>query len=493
MIISKYFIKSSFIYSVIGALPLAASVFLLPFYTNYLTTEQFGLLALYIAFTGIVQILVTYGLDNYIGIIYVEKKHDPSKTKEYIGTIVTLLLLIAAVFLIFFLISGNSLFAFFSRQTKNKTILEFFPWGIMSVLTAIFNSLFKTYIMLLIFQQRAVKYFYMNIFNFILTTSISLAGILYMPYTLNGPMFGRLLSGLGIFILALYFFFKEFGITYRKSFLREIAAFCSPLLISFILIWILGNLDKFIIAYFLNNSEVAIFSFAVSCTFLLEFLHSGLASAIVPKVINIWKNQEVKHSTVEVNRYFNGFTAITLLIIPVFILVMPILVPLVVKKHDYFVAFTFLPVLAVAYALGGLRAYFTTTIMFLKKTKVLPKVYLISSIIQIVLTIYFIKHFGIIGAAWAFLIVRFVQLILLYFASRKFFQYSMNKTKQLFLPLAYIAMVLLSEQFIPGNFKLLIEIGQLLTIFSLVFWVYRREIILVVKPFFEKKSSTEFD
>ena len=132
-------------------------------------------------------------------------------------------------------------------------------------------------------------------------------------------------------------------------------------------------------------------------------------------------------------------------------------------------------------------------IMLLKKTKVLPKVYLISSIIQIVLTIYFIKHFGIIGAAWAFFIVRFVQLILLYFESRKFFQYSMNKTKQLFLPLAYIAMVLLSEQFVTDKFKLLIEIGQMLTIFSLVFWVYRREIILVVKPFFEKKNRTEFD
>lgn len=491
--ITKSFIKSSFIYSVIGALPLASSVFLLPFYTNYLTTEQFGLLTLYIAFTGVVQIFVNYGLEHYSGIIYLESKDNLQRTKEHIGTIVTLLFLIAAAFIIFFLITGKSLFTYFSGITKNRTLLEFYPWGIMSVLTAIFNSLFKTYIMLLIFQQRAVKYFFLNIFNFILTISISLGGLFYMPYTLIGPMYGRLLSGVGIFVLALFFFFKEFGFAFRISYLRGIAAFCSPLLFSLVLAWIIGNLDKYIIAYFLSNSDVAIFGFAVSCTFLLDFFHSGLSSAIVPKVFNIWKEQEVKHSTVEVNRYFNGYTAITLLIIPVFILVLPLFVPVVVKNHDYFIAFNFLPILAAGYALGGLRAYFNAPIMLLKKTKVLPKVYFFSSIIQIVLTIYFIKYFGIIGAAWAFFIVRFVQLILLYLASRKFFQYSMNKTKQLFLPLAYIAMVLLSEQFVTDKFKLLIEIGQMLTIFSLVFWVYRREIILVVKPFFEKKSSTEFD
>jgi O-antigen/teichoic acid export membrane protein len=90
-LITKSFIKSSFVYSVIGALPLASSVLLLPFYTNYLTKEQYGYLALYIAFTGIVQIFVNYGLEHYSGIIYVENKDDVQKTKEHIGTVVSLL------------------------------------------------------------------------------------------------------------------------------------------------------------------------------------------------------------------------------------------------------------------------------------------------------------------------------------------------------------------------------------------------------------------
>jgi O-antigen/teichoic acid export membrane protein len=492
-LITKSFIKSSFVYSVIGALPLASSVLLLPFYTNYLTKEQFGYLSLYIAFTGIIQIFVNYGLEHYSGITYIENKENVQRTKEHIGTVVSLLLIIGAVFLIFFLITGDSLFSYYSSLTKNRTLLEFYPWGIMSVLTAIFNSLFKTYVSLLIYQQRVTRYFWMNIYNFLLTICISLAGLFYLPYSLNGPMYGRLLSGVGIFLLAFYFFLREYGLAFKPSILRGLASFCSPLLFSLVLYWIIGNLDKYIIAYFLSNADVAIFSFAVSCTFLLDFFHSGLSAAIVPKVLNVWRDQEVKHSTVEVNRYFNGYTAITLLILPLFLLVLPLLIPLVVRNHDYYIAFTFLPVLSASYALGGLRAYFNAPIMLLKKTKVLPRIYLISSVIQIALTIYLIKHFGIIGAAWAFFIVRFVQLILLYLESKRFFQYSMNKTKQLFLPIAYMAIVLLSEQFVNDKYKFVTEIGQMIIIFSLVFWVYRREIVLVLKPYFEKKQTTNMD
>ncbi len=289
--ISKQFIKSSFIYSVIGALPLASSIILLPFYTNMLTTDQFGLLALYIAFTAIMQILVNFSLDQYLGIHWINFQDNVQKAKENVGTVVSLLLLIGVLFLVVFIISGDSIFSSFSGFTKNKTNLEFYPWGFMSLLTAIFNSLFKSYTALLIYQQRPVRFFWLNIFNFVLTIGISLSILFYKPFSLAGPMYGRLLSGLGIFLLALFFFVQEFGISFHKKLLKGIAVFCFPLFVYFILSWIAGNVDRYIIAYFLNASDVGIFVFAIQCTFLMEFFQSGLSSSIYPKVFNIWKEK----------------------------------------------------------------------------------------------------------------------------------------------------------------------------------------------------------
>ena len=53
--ISKKFLQSSLLYTIAGAMPLASGFVLLFFYLNYLTVEQFGLLALYIAFTAFIQ------------------------------------------------------------------------------------------------------------------------------------------------------------------------------------------------------------------------------------------------------------------------------------------------------------------------------------------------------------------------------------------------------------------------------------------------------
>ena len=91
--ISKNLIKSSFIYTVIGALPLLSAFFLLIFYTNYLTTVDYGALVIYISFTGFIQILINFGLDTFIGVSYFDSRRDRTLLKSKIGTITGYLLI----------------------------------------------------------------------------------------------------------------------------------------------------------------------------------------------------------------------------------------------------------------------------------------------------------------------------------------------------------------------------------------------------------------
>jgi O-antigen/teichoic acid export membrane protein len=482
--ISKEFIKSSFIYSVIGTLPLASSIILLPFYTNMLTTDQFGILALYIAFTGIMQILVNFSLDQYLGIHWIDLQDNITKAKENVGTVVSLLLIIGIFFLIVFLISGNSIFLSFSGFTDNKTRIEFYPWGFMSLFTAIFNSFFKSYTALLIYQQRPVRFLWLNIFNFVLTIGISLSILMYKPFSLAGPMYGRLFSGLGIFLVAFVFFLVEFGISFHKKLLKGIVVFCFPVFIYVILSWITGNVDRYIIAYFLNASDVGIFVFAIQCTFLMEFFQSGLSYSIYPKVFNIWKEKNINYGTVEANRYFNGFTAVTLLLIPALVIALPIIIPIVVKNKDFYITFNFLAILFAGYALSGLRAYFWAPLMFFKKTKALPKIFLFSAIFQIIASIGLIYFYGLLGAVWANFLVKPVQVLFMYIESRKVFEYRFNLWKLVYLPLIFIAVVLISESVASNETRLLFESGQLVVAVALVFLVYRKEVIPVIRERF---------
>lgn len=483
--ISEKFIKSSFIYSIVGSLPLLTSVILLPFYTNLLTTDQFGMLALYIALTAVLQIFVNFAIDHYIAVNWVNFKDDKQQTKDQIGTAVSSLLIIAVAFVIIYLIAGFFAIKIFP-DLNNIKVFEIFPWGFMCLLTAIGNSAFKTYAALLIYQERPVRFFWISLVNVALTLGISLAFLYSYPYTLMGPMWGRLLSGVGIFFLAYFFFLKEYGITFRSKLIKEIAIFSYPLMLYLALLWIVGNADRYIIAYFLTASDIAIFDFAIKCTMIIEVLQTGLTSTIYPKIFKIWKEQNINHSTLEANRYFNGLTGLSMLLIPVLIIVLPLLVPMIVTNPDYYKSFSFIGILFSGFAFTALKSYFTAPLMYYKKTKALPKVYFYSAIIQLILTVILVKYFDISGAVWAFVIVRIIQVIFLYNESRKVFTFKLNLFKQIMLPSLFIILVIISELTMAEQYRMFYHIVQFIIIGGLVMWVYRKEFKDMIQSYKEK-------
>jgi len=474
--ISKEFFKSSLVYSVVGALPLAASVLLLPFYTNLLSTADFGRLALYISFSFLIQIMVSFGLDSYITVQYIEYQSDRRLLRENMSAITTAFLTISAVFTLLSLFTGPVLFALIFRDGS----LSFYPWGFMSVLTAIFHGAFKLYTNLLIYQQRPGRYFWVNIINFILVIAISLGGLYLFPKSLIGPMWGRLLSALVLAILSIQVLLGSYGVARGRAFFKGMLSYCYPLVIYSLLFWSLSYIDRFIINYFMRAEDVAIYDFAVKCTLLIEFFQSGLVSAIYPKVFGIWKEQKIPASSVQVNRYFNGFSAATLLVLPLFLIVVPVLVPLVVRQEAYYAGFSFLPLLSLGFIARTLFFMFLAPFYYFRKTRLLPRVLLFSALLQLVLSVWFIKVWGLAGAVWINFIMKWVVAGFAFNECRKIFTFRINKVKLIWLPLVYTLIFLAAGQAAgPGN-ALFVFLGESLVSIALVFLVYRRELFLLL-------------
>lgn len=470
--ISKKFFKASFIYTVIGALPLVSSVVLLPFYTNFLNTSDFGLLALYIAFTMFIQILVNVNFDSALSLYYYDYYKTPQKLNELVSTVAISLILFGSVCSLFFIFSGNLIFDFIS---KDQTF-SFFPYGIMSIVTAICNSFFRTYTSLLIIQEKVERFFWVNTLNFVLTVGISLVGLYMYQHTLIGPMWGRLLSGIGIFSTAAFFIYKEFGIHFKLEFIKKILPYSLPLLSYSLISWALSYADIYIINRYITVSDVGVFDFAIKCTLLIDFSLNALSSAIAPKLYSIWAKLKINHSTPEVNRYFNAFTAIIILTVALNIFIIPLGVPLIVRKTEYYEAFKFLPFIALSYVGRGLYMMYLNPIYFFKKTKLLPPLYLILAVIKIALSIFFIKLYGLWGAIIILLFIKIVEIFILTFAARKTFIFKFNKLKLIVLPIGYVVLVIILEQFTGIiNPHLLHFISLLIAAFA-VTWIYKNEI-----------------
>jgi O-antigen/teichoic acid export membrane protein len=486
--ISKNLLKSSLIYTLVGALPLISAFILLLFYTHYLTTEQYGAFIIYISFTAFIQIFINLGLETYLGVSYFESKHNQQVLKSKIGNITGYLLIWGLFIILLFMIWGGNLFKLLFKGND----IFFYPYGLMSVITAFFNSYFKTYTNLLINQEKSTRFAIVNISNFVMTILFSLAGLFMFPFTLTGPMWGRLLSGVGIFIIAFFSLSKKSTLRLNQNDeLMQTLRFSLPVMIFLIMSWSISNIYPFIMKNFMRLQDIAVFGLSIQFTYLVDFILNGMNSSIWPKVYGLINDNKLTGSTPELNKYFSGFNAFALLVIPASTFFIPLILPLFINK-DYETSFIFLSVLNIGFISRGLFTYFLTPVYLLKKTKVLPKIYLFTATVQIIISIFLIRYYGIWGAVAANLITKIIQNLFLYFEVRKFFTLKFNSLKFIWLPLIVTIVVISSEYFLTKHNLHLIRLFQMIFSYLMVYVFYRNEISLLLKQLHTKLMSVYY-
>lgn len=475
--ISGKLIKSSFIYTIIGALPLASSFLLLIFYTNYLSLEDYGALVIYISFTGFIQVLINLGFDGYIGVVYFNKKSDPQATARAIGQIAGYLLIWGLFLIAAGLLAGEQLF---EAIFQGKDIF-FYPYGLMSVATAFFNSFFKTYTNLLISQEKSGQFAVVNLLHFIMTVSFSLTGLFMYPFTLIGPMWGRFLAGIGIFIIALIAFSRKSGINFQLNENgKRLLRYTLPIMIYLIISWSISSIYPFIMKRYMGLAELAVFGLAMQFTLFVEFFLNGMSSAIAPKVYGLIIEGKLTESTSELNKYHSGFNAFSLLLIPASTFFIPLILPLLINK-DYAASFLFLAILNIGFATRGLYNYFLNPIYLLNKTHLLPIAYAFTAVFQIIVSVILISVFGIWGAVASSLLTKIVQNLFLYLVSRKFFKYRFSLLKFIWLPLCITILVVFSEYFVSPDNLHIVRLLQMFVTYLLVWIFYRAEIAALVQ------------
>ena len=159
-VISRSFIKSSFIYTVAGTLPVASAIILLPFYIYYLSTDTFGAFSIFLAFSILTQILTTFSYEATVYIHYHEYKSDPARLSSYVGSVMCFVACSSLIHLVLFYFSGELIVdLIFPEET-----LSFYPYGYVCLGIGIFQSVFKIHSNLLQTREKPVIFFLVQCF-----------------------------------------------------------------------------------------------------------------------------------------------------------------------------------------------------------------------------------------------------------------------------------------------------------------------------------------
>jgi O-antigen/teichoic acid export membrane protein len=472
--ITKRFVKSSIIYSIAGALPMASAVILLPFYQNQLTIDQFGVLSLYLAFAILIQIITTASFDASLYLHFHDFKNDLRGLHRFVSSAFITVLLVSVVVTVVTMVIGPWVFASWLPEDAS-----FFPYGIMAMATGIFQSVVKVNNSRLQSEQRPMDYLWVNCSNFGFTVLFTVLGLYFYPSTLLGPVGGRMLAFLFTGGWILTNVFRQFGVIWDRTLLHTTLRYNTYQFLYQLQQWIIGYADRFIMVIMVATADLGVYDFTIKCLLVLDFVIAAVYNSFFPKVLSLASDQERKGTTPEINRYFHGLTSIVLILISLSIVTLPELLAL--TKPEYAVSAYFIPWLALIYVMRPIRYFFSLPYNILKESKPLPIIFLLVSIAKLGLSVLLIKDYSIFGALTATLVGSLLEAVLMGMWMRNRFLFIFNWKKILLAPAVFMIMVLVFEP-LAQPFAFWMHVIYFMITILLLAWLYRKEVPLVLAP-----------
>ena len=470
--ISKRFIRNSVIYTIAGSLPLASGIILLPFYFQYLSTSVYGASALYTGVSMLVQILVTYSFDSSIYSYFHEFKNDRVKLAVYVSSSFTFILILSLFIGLFLSISGSLIFEHVFTESK----LLFYPYGLIAVATGIFQAIVKVNSSLLQTQEKASSFLWINLLSFFLIALSTVAGLYFYPDELIGPVGGRFVAVAITGIWVLFTIYRQFGFHFDFTFLRNTLGFNHPSFLYQLMQWFNGYYDRVLMASYLPMAQVGIYDLTVKVVTAIDFALSGFYNSFFPKVLGIVALQTEKKTTLEINRYYNGLTAVTILLVGLGIFFFPIIIEWLITKPGYLEAIPWIPFVAVTYLLRTIRFYVTMPYAAIRYQKPLPFFYLLIVAIKIGAMLFLLPLYGIMGVLISTWIGYGVEVIVLYLGIRNKFLFKVNRFKTIAAPMLMALVIVALEPWFGLQYPFLVHSSYLVFGIGLLTWAYRNEL-----------------
>ncbi len=473
--ISKNFLKSSLIYTLAGALPVASAFILLPFYVGFLSTSDFGALSIYFAFSIFIQILTTYSFDTSLYIHFHEYKHDKAMLSSFTSSAFVLMLVIGLCVCLIFTVSGGMIFRNFFPDKS----ISFYPFGLLAGLTGIFQSLFKVHSNILQSREKPVIYFWSNVLSFSLIAGFTILGLQMYPNSLIGPVGGRLVAACISGVWALSRIFREFGLHFNYPLLRASFSFNFYTFIYQLLQWVINYIDRIIMVFFLTLAQVGVYDFTIKCLLIIEFILNGLHNSFYPKVVSGIMAQQHKGYSPELNRYYYGYTSVIMLLICLCILFFPWAIEIFVDKPDYKESIRYIPYIAMIYIFRAMRLFYAVPYGIMKYTKPLSGIYLIISVIKISIILILVGKYGLSGIIAASIISSIVEIFLLRYNLGDKFTFKYNLFKIVIAPTIIFLLILVLEPVLGKSMPDGVHIFYVFMCLVLLGLAYRKEIRLI--------------
>lgn len=380
------------------------SLFLLPLYTNYLKSSDFGTIDLYQTYINIFVPIFLICLDSAIFRFMIDNRNNGSNQAK----IVTSSLIKTIIQALLFIIIANVVSIFYK--------IEYLQWVIINTILIMFSNIF------LQICRGLGKNINYSIACIITGFTILFSNIILITILKFNASSILISSSLANFICIVYIYVslnlnKIIKLKYYdKNITKKLTKYSIPLIPNALSWWIVNASDRTLISIMINTAANGIYS--VSCKF------SNILNSIFSIFTMSW--QETASLHINDNDKDEFFSKMVNGIYILFVFISAFLIITIAIGFNWFIgneyilAYNYIPILIIANSFNVLIGLFGGVYIAKKMTKKLTSTTLISATINLLINLMLIKRIQLYAACISTLVAYVIMAIYRYFDVQKY-------------------------------------------------------------------------
>lgn len=400
-------IKNSLLYSLSGLLLRAASVFLFPVFTLYLSKEDYGILSVTQSIAAVIAILGAIELPRAVTRFIYLKEFERYGQDKIVGNALWLMMILNLILCLVFLTAGGLLL---------KPLLgsiSFYPFMFFTLLAMPLTSVFDFYRNYLKSIQKGKTVFFLEMLYYGGNVVFNVILVVFFKLGVMGIIYSTLIVGCMFLFFFLITSANLIQLKPNTKILAPMIRYTLPLFIFILLGFILEGTDKIYLNYFMGVDVSGVYYIALTYATIFSAIKEAFNSAFVPWYFS---NKEKLHPD-EIKRiYFFVFAGAGILCAGMSAFSYEVLYllssnPELVRASDY------TPVLLMALYVVFIGQFYNIPVLYkLKESGYLIYSNLAALIVLLVLCPVFIpayNEYGAVLSRWAaFVVMTGIQLYL---------------------------------------------------------------------------------
>ena len=459
-------IKDSFIFGFGNLAVKVIGFVLIPLYTNpkYFSIEDFGIIGILDISGLVLMALLSSSLPQSLTRWYWAKEHTGNQKEIFFMTFVTQIILSFLFSLLLIPLSGNISEMIFDNTNWKLAIVFIIISSSLQGINNIMNTLLRL-------QARSFLFMVTNLAKLLAVLFLTVYFIIFKEMGIAGIYLAQIIGNSLIILVLLPFSIKNSSPGFSLNIWKPMVIYGMPLVLANFASVMLNVIDRYALNSLAPLKYVAIYTLAFKVSSSLKLiLVDTIKLAVFPQMIRRIDSPDngrfyaktMLYSSWVVMAGIIGVSLFSLEVIKVF-----------VKTTELWSAYYLIPVLAISTYFMNLREVSVYGLIVTKKTQKISFTIIVSTVLNVLLNLWFIPMWNAMGAAVATLISQIFYWWLLQFIAQKAYHipYQTGKVALIFFTgsvLSFSGILLNDMDLIP---RLLIKLILLLS-FPFVLYLF---------------------